>query len=295
MIEVIVFCVLRERQNFERVRRKRTFETMGNDESVPSDSAYRTGRRISSDEEDVLDDQEEYYRENGYVAPRGPPPRLGKIPSSWGGSLPTVDLDDVKPKYMSSDEIEDRAKAFEKKQRERYRSYLAFLLAKLKKFNVRTVVTIFMFECNMLAREISVITREPPMHFARKLGMSGDKPVLPQGYDLFFYLDRAYAESICRQKGGLDDFYSQNPFGSGLHHRDSPVYSVKTYAVDIVPFNHKLGLRLRSPSQPKRSGFFEGIEPRAKFQEDPRPFWIRGFMSIRRLAAQIHEKDMGSM
>ena len=188
----------------------KTFETMGNDNSVPSDSAYRTGRRIFLTQ-DFLDEEGEYGRENGYVAPRRPPPpRLKKAPSS------TVNLDDVKPQYMSSDEIEDRAKAFEKKQRERYRSYLAFLIAKLKKFNVRTVVTIFMFECNMLTREISVITREPPMHFARKLGMSGDKPVLPQGYDLFFYLDRAYAESICRQKGGLDDFYSQNPFGKGI-------------------------------------------------------------------------------
>ena len=188
---------------------------MGNDKSVPSDSAYRQGRRIFLTQ-DFLDEEEE----NGYVAPRRPPPpRLKKAPSS------TENLDDVKPQYMSSDEIEDRAKAFEKKQRERYRSYLAFLIAKLKKFNVRTVVTIFMFECNMLAREISVITREPPLHFARKLGMSGDKPVLPHGYDLFFYLNRAYAESICHQEESFNEFYSQ------LRHRDSPVYSVKTYVV----------------------------------------------------------------
>ena len=75
---------------------------------------------------------------------------------------------------------------------------------------------------------------------------------------------------------------------------DYDEYSKHRYAVDIVPFNHKLGLRLTSPSQQKHSsGFFEGIERRGKFQEDPRPFWIRGFMSVRRLAAQIHEKDHG--
>ena len=223
----------------------------------------------------MFKNKEENY---GYAVPRrSPPPLLRKNPSF------TTALDDVKPIYMSLDKVENRAKAFEKEQRERYRSYLAFLIAKLKKINVRTVVNIFMFECNMLAREISVITREPPMHFARILNTLDGKPqaALPHGYDLFFYLDRKFAESFCDQ-----NIENWNAIGGiGRHQRDLPVYTFKTYTVDVVPFNHKKGLRLNT-------SFFEREERRGEYKvDDPRPFWIRGFLTIRRLAAQIHEKE----
>ena len=186
---------------------------------------------------------------------------------------------DAQSEYLSLKDVERISKIFEKQQREVYKSYLVFLILgfRKKKFNVNTIVTLFLFQGPKLAREISVITKEPPIHYARRMALNNANIASPpNNHDFMFYRDREQAEYDLEQR--RPHKIQKNIFKSNL-----PMYSIATYTVDIVPFNSKARLRLSSPSG--KADVLEGQGVKA-FESDPRSLWTRGFLSIRRLAAQ---------
>ena len=208
------------------------------------------------------------------------------------------------PVYMSLEEVGKRSKMFEREQREKYKSYLIFLVNVLPdRFVSKVVLNIFYFEQREFARAISVHTQSPSNKFRGHIQENTTvKP--PAGYTLTFYNDRREAEMEYQGNMRINMTMSRIPEHD---------YSVETYVVDVVPFHSKAGIRLYAPFEDSHVWSSSSIEvgptdeeemdvgegdeepDLAKASEstnkskDPRPFGTRDFLTIQRIAARVNK------
>ena len=208
------------------------------------------------------------------------------------------------PVYMSLEEVGKRSKMFEREQREKYKSYLIFLVNVLPdRFVSKVVLNIFYFEQREFARAISVHTQSPSNECRGHIQENTTvKP--PAGYKLTFYNDRREAEMEYQGNMRINMTMSRIPEHD---------YSVETYVVDVVPFHSKAGIRLYAPFEDSHVWSSSSIEvgptdeeemdvaeddeepDLAKASEstnkskDPRPFGTRDFLTIQRIAARVNK------
>ena len=214
----------------------------------------------------------------------------------------------VKPKHddpvLSLEEVNRRSNAFFRGQREKYRSYLTFLMMVLQKKNERLlgkpILMIFNFEKRSFARSISVLTESPRGH----LGRCNLHTVtsLAKGWKLTYFNDYTLADSVYHRHESQNMMMSRIP---------ELAYQVSTYVIDVIPFNPDAGFQLFDPF-PNDDGDDDMPEPfvgllsdrilddgaprlgRVTITTDPRDPDMKIFLSLSRIAARVH-KSGGSI